>query len=143
MRTPQKKFNITVDGVTYAIEILNEANGQIEMLVDGHTHTVQVADLMEANRPANKPASVPNRPTHQQPAPVGGALTAPMPGDILEVLAAPGDRVQAGDALCVLEAMKMKNMLHAAQAGVVAEVRVQPGQVVKFGDVLITFEDPK
>ncbi len=49
----------------------------------------------------------------------------------------PGDRVQAGDTLVVIEAMKMENELKAVAAGTIAEVRVTAGQAVNPGDVMV------
>ena len=63
-----------------------------------------------------------------------------MPGVILSVVVTPGTRVQRGDALMVLEAMKMKNELKAPRDGVVAEIYVAAGQQVKFGETLVRFE---
>jgi biotin carboxyl carrier protein len=75
---------------------------------------------------------------------VGGAggqtLTAPLPGKITHVPVRPGDRVEAGDTLVVIEAMKMENEFKATGAGTVTEVRVQPGQAVNPGDVLVVLE---
>jgi acetyl/propionyl-CoA carboxylase alpha subunit len=67
----------------------------------------------------------------------GQTLTAPLPGKITHVAVRPGDRVEAGATLVVIEAMKMENEFKASAAGVVAEVRVQPGQAVNPGDVLV------
>ena len=64
-------------------------------------------------------------------------LSAPLPGKISRVAVRPGDTVQAGDTLLVIEAMKMENEFRASGAGTVAEVRVEPGQAVNAGDVLI------
>jgi acetyl/propionyl-CoA carboxylase alpha subunit len=64
-------------------------------------------------------------------------LTAPLPGKISRVAVRPGDAVNAGDILLVIEAMKMENEFRAAGAGTVAEVRVAAGQAVNAGDVLI------
>ena len=64
-------------------------------------------------------------------------LTAPLPGKISRVAVRPGDAVQAGDTLLVIEAMKMENEFKASGAGTVAEVRVEAGQAVNAGDVLI------
>ena len=64
-------------------------------------------------------------------------ITAPLPGKITHVAVAPGDRVERGDTVVVIEAMKMENEFTATAAGVVAEVRVQPGQPVNPGDVLV------
>jgi len=68
-----------------------------------------------------------------------GALTlvAPLPGRIVHVAVRPGDRVEKGDTLLVIEAMKMENEFKSGAAGTVAEVRVAPGQAVNGGDVLV------
>ena len=52
----------------------------------------------------------------------------------------PGEQVQAGDTLIVIEAMKMENEFKASAAGTVVEVRVQPGQAVNPGDTLVVIE---
>lgn len=66
-----------------------------------------------------------------------GTLLSPMPGRVLKVLVAEGDEVQAGAALCVVEAMKMENELTAQRGGVVKKVHVVPGQNVESGAKLI------
>ena len=72
----------------------------------------------------------------------GGAsrLTAPMPGKVVRVLAAPGERVEAGQPLVVVEAMKMENELTAPRAGVVTEVPVTEGMSVEAGRLLAAVE---
>ncbi len=70
----------------------------------------------------------------------GNTLRAPMPGLVTAVSAAVGARVQAGDALLMLEAMKMMHTLAAPAAGTVAEVRCRVGDSVRGGDVLVTIE---
>ena len=67
-------------------------------------------------------------------------ITAPMPGDILEVRVQPGDAVNPGDVICVLEAMKMKNMIRSANSGRIASVMVRAGQAVEYNAPLVTFE---
>ena len=57
-----------------------------------------------------------------------------MPGVILEVQAAPGVTVRRGDALAVLEAMKMRNTIRAPRDGEVAAVLIEPGQAVRAGE---------
>jgi 3-methylcrotonyl-CoA carboxylase alpha subunit len=75
------------------------------------------------------------------PADVSGVaapeITAPMPGKVLQVLVQSGDRVEAGDGLLLLEAMKMESRLTAEAAGIVAEVRVAAGDMVVGGQVLV------
>ncbi len=64
-------------------------------------------------------------------------VVAPMPGKVLEVLVKEGDKVEAGQPLLVMEAMKMETTLAAEGHAIVAKVRVAVGQMVGHGDVLI------
>jgi len=70
----------------------------------------------------------------------GQTVRAPLPGKITHVAVRPGDHVQAGDTLVVIEAMKMENEFKAAAAGAIAEVRVSVGQAVNPGDVMVVLE---
>ena len=63
-------------------------------------------------------------------------VAAPMPGRVVRVLAAPGETVEAGQGLVVVEAMKMENAVAAPAGGVVAEIRVKEGDPVEAGGVL-------
>ena len=67
-------------------------------------------------------------------------LHAPMPGLVLDVRVSPGDAVQAGQGLVVLEAMKMENELQAPGPGVVRRVHVVAGDAVVHNALLIEFE---
>jgi biotin carboxyl carrier protein len=60
-----------------------------------------------------------------------------MQGTVLKVLVSEGQEVEAGDALVVLEAMKMETVISATSAGTVAEVRVKQGETAPAGEVLI------
>ncbi len=66
-----------------------------------------------------------------------GMIAAPMQGTIVKVLVQEGEEVAAGQAVLVLEAMKMENQLNAERDGTVTEVRVQAGDTVGTGDVLV------
>lgn len=67
-------------------------------------------------------------------------VRAPMPGQINQVLVKPGDHVERGDLLCVLEAMKMNNRIRAPHAGTIGEAPVKPGQQVNYGDPLVIYQ---
>jgi propionyl-CoA carboxylase alpha chain len=69
-----------------------------------------------------------------------GGFVASMPGKVIDLRVQKGDRVQAGDTLVVLEAMKMEHPMRAAEDGVVAEVRVAQGDQVEAGAVLLVVE---
>lgn len=68
-----------------------------------------------------------------------GNMKAPMPGLIHSILVTEGQQVQKGDALLILEAMKMENVLKAGADGVVGKVHVQKGANVDKGAMLISF----
>ena len=65
-----------------------------------------------------------------------GRIKAPIPGQIKAVFAAEGDRVEVGQPLFILEAMKMENEIHAPKSGVLSQLRVKPGQDVLLREVL-------
>jgi glutaconyl-CoA/methylmalonyl-CoA decarboxylase subunit gamma len=68
-------------------------------------------------------------------------LRAPIPGVIVSVAVQPKDEVIAGQELCVLEAMKMKNLIRANRAGVIAKIHISAGQHVKHHDVLMEYAE--
>jgi acetyl-CoA/propionyl-CoA carboxylase biotin carboxyl carrier protein len=69
-----------------------------------------------------------------------GEVVAPMQGTIVKVLVGVGDAIEAGEAVCALEAMKMENHVAAERSGVVVEVRVSEGNLVGAGDVLVVVD---
>jgi len=69
----------------------------------------------------------------------GGRLTAPMPGKVAQVLIAAGGAVKRGQALMVLEAMKMEHTIAAPADGTVERVHFAPGDLVEEGAELIAF----
>jgi biotin carboxyl carrier protein len=71
---------------------------------------------------------------------VAGGCTAPMPGKIVQVCVAEGEAVEKGQALVVLEAMKMEQTLRAPHAGTVTELRVSVGEQVDVGQSLLTLD---
>jgi biotin carboxyl carrier protein len=70
----------------------------------------------------------------------GGEAVAPMQGTILKVLVDPGQVVEPGQAVAVLEAMKMETVISATRAGIVSEVPVGPGDTVAAGQVVAVIE---
>ena len=72
---------------------------------------------------------------------VAGGLTAPMPGRVISTHAAVGDRVESGQLLLVLEAMKMEHRVTAPEAGAVSEFRVAEGEQVGNGELLVVIDE--
>ena len=85
-------------------------------------------------------AEVERFPGHEREEVTGGCV-APMPGRVIEVTVAAGDRVTAGQKLLVLESMKMEHQILAAADGLVSEVRVRVGQQVDRDEVLLVLKE--
>jgi oxaloacetate decarboxylase alpha subunit len=104
--------------------------------VDGHAYQVVVAEGA-----ANLTPVVSAQSTPAAPAPVGAAatpVTAGLAGSIHQVMVGVGDRVSAGQVVCILEAMKMETEVRAGSSGTVASVDVAVGDSVAVGQTLIT-----
>jgi acetyl-CoA/propionyl-CoA carboxylase biotin carboxyl carrier protein len=125
-------------------EVLSEHTVPVE--IDGKRFTVKVwlPDPPAAPvAPAHAPAAARPRPRATKSASAGGGsgmVTAPMQGTIVSVVVAPGDAVEVGQAVVVLEAMKMENHITAERTGHVKEVRVKAGDAVGAGDILLVIE---
>ena len=74
------------------------------------------------------------------PAAGSGHVAVPMQGTIVKVLVEVGQEVEAGQAVVVLEAMKMENQINADKAGTVTEIKVEPGATVGGGDVVVVID---
>jgi acetyl-CoA/propionyl-CoA carboxylase biotin carboxyl carrier protein len=68
------------------------------------------------------------------------AVVSPMQGTVLAVPVADGDEVEPGRVICVVEAMKMENEVHAHRVGIVRNLSLAPGQAVTTGQVICTIE---
>lgn len=124
-----KRFRITVDGKEYNVEVEEVREGAV-----APQRPVPIAP------PAPAPVA-PQRPERRPQAPSGsGSLTSPMPGTILKVLVSVGDKVEQGQALVVLEAMKMENNINATTTGTITSIEVSQGQSVDTGQLLLTIE---
>jgi acetyl-CoA/propionyl-CoA carboxylase biotin carboxyl carrier protein len=106
----------------------------IDAEVDGRRYSVRL--FVPGSVGAARAARTRRRHRREATAPSDGTVTAPMQGTIAQILVAAGDVVEAGDVLCVLEAMKMENPIRAQVSGTVQEVRVTTGDSVGFGDVV-------
>ena len=76
-------------------------------------------------------------------APTAGAgkpVIAPLPGTINEIKVKVGDKVNAGDAVVILEAMKMQNNIEAETSGTITSINVNKGDAVMEGDTLVTIK---
>ncbi len=111
-----------------------------DVLVDGEYFSVEVA-AAKGGRPAVHVAAAEASPETKPAEPVEeGTVVAPMPGLVISLERGKGDKVQAGDTILVLEAMKMQNAITAPTDGVLAALLVSEGQQVERGTALFTVE---
>lgn len=139
-----KRVTVIVEGREYIVEVGNLNESPITATVNQRTYQVEVPQQNEEkatnDAPAAASAPTSNMATTNPPSAANSAIIAPMPGSILEIMVKVGDRVNPGDVVCVLEAMKMKNNIHSNRAGVIASVEVSARQDVDYGTILVTFE---
>ncbi len=118
--------------------VKKEESGSYAVTVDGKTFNVHVAPGGATVVPTGTTVIPVESATTSIPT-GGGAgfeITAPMPGTVVRLVASEGDRVDAGDTILVLEAMKMETEVKTEQAGTVSQILVDPSQAVASGDVL-------
>lgn len=128
------KYKVTLNNRVYEVEV--EAGEA--MLVDEYEALAPAAPAPVA---AAAPVAAPAAPAPAAPAAAalaaGEAVKSPMPGNILKINVSQGQKVNEGDVLLILEAMKMENEVTATKAGTVAQIAVTKGQVVETGTPLV------
>ncbi|MBI5918251.1 MAG: sodium-extruding oxaloacetate decarboxylase subunit alpha [Nitrosomonadales bacterium] len=149
-RYAPNEFKVTLHGETFHIKLTGsgqhgEAQRPFYVSVDGISEEVIIETLNEIEVSGGKSkgkkksataASASNRPRPSHK----GCVTTAMPGTIVEVKAKIGDKVEAGDGLLVIEAMKMENEIQAPQSGIVVSVHVKKGDSVAPDETLVEIQ---
>jgi propionyl-CoA carboxylase alpha chain len=138
-------LEVAVNGEPLAVRLLRATPDAVELEVGGirrayAVHRVEGWSFVDGPDGAAALAEVP-RFADPNAAAHAGSLLAPMPGGVVRVLVAQGDAVSAGQALVVLEAMKMEHTVTAPVDGFVAGIAVGPGDQVDTGQVLAVVEE--
>lgn len=128
------KFHVLVNNHSVTIEVMgaDETGKQLTLMVNGEKKVVQVQDQFDA---LLKQLGMDKMTTSKI-----NEVKAPMPGLVLRVLVNEGQSVKKGDALLVLEAMKMENIIKAAGEGVVKTIKVEPKLAVDKNQVMLVME---
>ena len=157
-----KKYQYKVQGVDYEVEITDIEGKIARVNVNGIPFEVEMQKPINAAKhpalaaikrgatsapvapapaasptpaPAAKPAAASSAPAAST---AGNAIKAPLPGTITAINVKEGDKVNVGDVVIVLEAMKMQNNIEAEYAGTVTSIKVVTGDAVMEGSVLLT-----
>ena len=119
-------FSILLNGESHEIRITPGPGGKLKLQSGAHEFTAEVIDPRSwgGRRHGNVEAE-----GRQQ-------IAAPMPGKVVRVLVKAGERVEAGQGLLVVEAMKMQNEIRSPKSGIVERLQVKEGQPVNAGEVL-------
>lgn len=128
------KYKVTLNNRVYEVEVeAGEAMlvDEYEALAPAAPAPVAAAPVVVAAAPAAAPAPA------AAALAAGEAVKSPMPGNILKINVTQGQKVNEGDVLLILEAMKMENEVTATKAGTVAQIAVTKGQVVETGTPLV------
>jgi biotin carboxyl carrier protein len=124
------KYKIVLNGQAYEMEI--EA-------IDGTVSTVEAKAQTSAQSAANNNAvadASSASTVNNNDVASNGIVISPMPGTVVKVTAAQGDKVEAGQPVLVLEAMKMENEITAPKSGVISAMYVGEGKTVAGGEAL-------
>jgi biotin carboxyl carrier protein len=147
------KLIVKVETQSFEVEVGDIHARPITATIDGETFEVWPEDV-QLVMPSVQVGQVASLPTSAQPAaakPVPTApavptttaksVLAPLPGVIVAISVKPGDVIEHGRELCIIEAMKMKNVIRANRAGTIGAVHVTLNQHVKHHDILLEFTD--
>jgi pyruvate carboxylase subunit B len=115
---------------------VNGIPDEFVVTVDGEEFHVKVRPVLSVTRVEEEKRETPVRPREVP----RGAITSPMQGMIVALKKKVGDRVQKGETVAVLEAMKMQTEIHSDFEGVVKEIYVYETEIVDFGDVIMVVE---
>jgi len=132
VKVADKSYEVEIEDI-HARPVIARVDGKIfEVTPDHKTQQGSQQEIREF-----KPVEISKQPT--SPDTTGGDLTAPLPGTVIEVFVKPGDHIESGQVILVIEAMKMKNSIRSTRAGEVADVLVSAGQTVAHKQALVRF----
>lgn len=123
---------LSYKGIRYPVEIISRKQNEYEILLNGVAYIFSVETPFSLKRKKLLAAN--------QPETSRAIIKSPMPGKILEVLVTPGQEVNKGEVLAILEAMKMQNTIITSHKGKVKRVNVKKGQTVSKDELLLEID---
>lgn len=119
-------ISILLDGQSFEVSVTASPDGKLKIKTAAQEFTAEVLDPRAWSGRHHGSVEAEGR---QQ-------ILAPMPGKIVRVLVQPGDRVEAGQGLLVVEAMKMQNEIRSPKSGTIERILASEGQTVNAGEIL-------
>ncbi|MGV0739756.1 biotin carboxylase N-terminal domain-containing protein [Mycobacterium syngnathidarum] len=142
--TGNSVLHLTVDGVEREAVVRRSGNGVVRVVADGVDYACRIVTHSDGSVWVNTPRAQtgwreePRLGAAGADSAAAGSARAQLPGTVVAVLVAPGDRVESGQKLIVVEAMKMEHPANAAEAGIVEAVHVAVGDFVDADAALVT-----
>lgn len=139
-----KKFNVTVNGKTYAVEVEEVSGAQgftyvpVQQQTPVQSASVQQPIAAPQAAPQQAPIEKPEAPKAEPLGDGGILMSAPMPGTILDIMVNEGQRVNKGETIIILEAMKMENEIVASVDGIIKKIYTSKSAIVNAGDPMLT-----
>lgn len=139
------------DGSSFVVDAYEPEAGRMHLIYNGEAHDVGVRHgddgvVVEIKAERHVIDVLNERQKRMRVAGVGGRgaggpeLESPMAGKVVAINVSPGDAVEEGECVLIIEAMKMENDLKAHISGTIGQVAVEVGQAVEVGDLLVTIE---
>lgn len=144
-----KEYKYKINGTKFSVKVGEIVDNNVHVEVNGTPYTVELekepSRKITVSQPVKSPQRAPRTETGEKiiasPAKVSAGATvvkAPLPGTIMSYSVKVGDTVNAGDTVCVLEAMKMENDVHTATGGKVVKIIANVGDAVpQDGDIMV------
>lgn len=141
-----KEYKYKINGTKFNVTVGDVNDNKVHVEVNGTPYEVELdkapaATIAKPKAPAAAPRTESGEKVISKPAAssgAGNAVKSPLPGTIMSINVSEGQTVNAGDTVCVLEAMKMENDIHCATGGTVKKILVAVGDAILEGtDIMI------
>jgi acetyl-CoA/propionyl-CoA carboxylase biotin carboxyl carrier protein len=132
----ENEFDNQIPAFSYKEEVAASKVASQKVIAEVNGHRFEV--VLHSQAPAEKRHKIKSNSVAKNS---GNSINSPMQGTVVKILKANGDRVQAGDLIVVLEAMKMEQALIAPKAGIIAQLGIGVGQTVSSGQMLCVIDD--
>ncbi|MCB5271407.1 MAG: acetyl-CoA carboxylase biotin carboxyl carrier protein subunit [Candidatus Cloacimonetes bacterium] len=138
-----KTYKLIIDGERYEASILEYSSSHAKININGHDYIIQIEQDPSSRVPKleRQEQDVPTAPSLSSKVDLGsGEVRAPLPGVIISIPVKEGDLVKKGQAILIIEAMKMESEIAAPEEARIAKIIVKERSLVQEGDVLMVLE---
>ena len=133
--------NVTVNGIPFEVEMKQPVKaGKQKVKLSEERRAEESEERRVKSEESNSSSASAASTSSASTAAAGKPVVAPLPGTINEIKVKVGDKVNAGDTVVILEAMKMQNNIEAETSGTITSINVNKGDAVIEGDTLVTIK---